>query len=115
MATHGKYQHQLAVTPLQEGNLRFENLFKEISVKRKPKLTPRNPLVAISMFRKAGAHGNAEKALRRKHKVSTAREANSIGRVAGFYPEGCEFDPRASHQMDSFCCARASMVQAPDC
>lgn len=36
---------------------------------RKPKLAPRNPLVAPSMFRKAGTHGKPYKALRRAEKV----------------------------------------------
>ncbi len=64
--------------------------------KRKP-LAPRNPLVVVARFKQAGAHGKPEKAKRRANAVSVGREVNSIGRVSGFYPEGYEFEPRASH------------------
>jgi len=36
--------------------------------------TPRNPLVAIVLFKKSGAHGKTTKALRRESKVSTKRK-----------------------------------------
>jgi hypothetical protein len=45
-------------------------------MKRKPKLAPRNPLVAAVKFRKAGAHDKTTKARRRAHRVQTLREAS---------------------------------------
>ena len=42
-------------------------------MKRKPVL-PRNPYVAAAKFKKAGAHGKSEKALRRAATVQTHRE-----------------------------------------
>jgi len=45
-----------------------------------PNPTPRNPLVAAAKFRKAGAHGKSEKALRReeemviKHKLGVVED-----------------------------------------
>jgi hypothetical protein len=41
--------------------------------KRSPVHAPRNPLVAAAKFRKAGAHGKSEKALRREEKVRLAK------------------------------------------
>ncbi len=35
---------------------------------------PRNPLVAIVLFRKSGAHSKTEKALRREAKIATQRK-----------------------------------------
>ncbi len=46
-------------------------------MKRKPTLAPRNPLVAPSMFRKAGAHGKNHKAKRRADKVDLQRGCSS--------------------------------------
>ena len=46
-------------------------------MKRKPTLAPRNPLVAPSMFRKAGAHDKSHKAKRRAAKVDLQRGCSS--------------------------------------
>lgn len=54
-------------------------------MKRKPTLAPRNPLVAPSMFRKAGAHDKSHKAKRRAAKVDLMRGWPS-GAAPGFYP-----------------------------
>jgi hypothetical protein len=35
---------------------------------------PRNPLVALVLFKKSGAHGKTEKALRREAKIATQRK-----------------------------------------
>ena len=42
-------------------------------MKRK-KSAPRNPLVAVALFKAAGAHGRSEKALRRAAKMQLQRE-----------------------------------------
>lgn len=41
-------------------------IFKESEMKKRKKITPRNPLVALVKFRKAGSHRKTNKALRRK-------------------------------------------------
>ena len=38
---------------------------------------PRNPLVALVLFKKSGAHGKTGKALRREAKIATRRKASS--------------------------------------
>lgn len=43
--------------------------------KKLPNLAPRNPLVAEAKFRKAGAHGKSEKALRRAEKMKVRKLA----------------------------------------
>ena len=51
-------------------------------MKRAKKLlkhAPRNPLVAAAKFRKAGAHGKGEKALRRGEKIKIKKLASSSG------------------------------------
>lgn len=40
------------------------------------RLTPRNPLVAATLFRKAGEHNKSNKALRRKAKVAFKQETD---------------------------------------
>ncbi len=35
---------------------------------------PRNPLVALLLFKKSGAHSKTEKALRREAKIATQRK-----------------------------------------
>jgi hypothetical protein len=62
-------------------------------MKRKPKLAPRNPLVAASLFRKAGSHDKPFKAKRRADKMDLMA-CSSAGRARGFYPLGREFEPR---------------------
>lgn len=42
--------------------------------KQKRVRPPRNPLVAVLLFKKSGAHGKSEKALRREAKVTTQRK-----------------------------------------
>ena len=61
-------------------------------MKRKPSLGPRNPLVAPSLFRKAGAHRKSNKAQRALNKHNTrclaqlaAQEAFTL-KVAGSIP-----------------------------
>lgn len=59
-------------------------------MKRKPKAShkmpaARNPFVALAVFRKAGSHRKAEKALRRQDKVLLGSQLS--GRASGFYPE----------------------------
>lgn len=51
-------------------------------MKRKP-TAPRNPLVAAAKFKKAGAHGKTEKALRRAARIELKREC---GVMAAQYP-----------------------------
>jgi len=41
--------------------------------KQLPQRAPRNPLVAAVKFRKAGAHGKSEKALRREQKIQAGK------------------------------------------
>lgn len=41
--------------------------------KQKTPATPRNPLVALVLFKKSGAHSKTEKALRRQAKIATQR------------------------------------------
>jgi hypothetical protein len=38
---------------------------------------PRNPLVALVLFKKSGVHGKSEKALRREAKMAILRKAAS--------------------------------------
>lgn len=47
--------------------------------KKLPNPAPRNPLVAEALFRKAGAHGKSEKAMRRKEKMKLRKLASSTG------------------------------------
>jgi hypothetical protein len=42
--------------------------------KQKRVSPPRNPLVALVLFKKSGAHSKTEKALRREAKVATLRK-----------------------------------------
>ena len=65
-------------------------------MKRKPTLAPRNPLVAPSMFRKAGAHDNTHKAKRRADKTDLHRRLAQLDRAPGFYPVGSGFDSQAA-------------------
>ena len=46
--------------------------------KQKRLLAPRNPLVALVLFKKSGAHSKTEKALRREAKITTLRKLNHI-------------------------------------
>lgn len=66
-------------------------------MKRKP-IKPRNPLVAATMFRKAGAHGKAYKAVRRKNKADLQREAGVVAAHRTFNPGQDGFESLASHQ-----------------
>lgn len=43
----------------------------------KPKIKPRNPLVADARFRKAGVHEKTEKARRRQEKLALAKAAKA--------------------------------------
>jgi hypothetical protein len=70
-------------------------------MKRKQKVSvkipgPRNPFVAVALFKKAGTHRKTEKAERRQEKVLMGSVAQS-GRASGFYPEGCQFDSDRTH------------------
>lgn len=47
--------------------------------KKTPNPAPRNPLVAVAKFRKAGAHGKSEKAQRREEKMRVRKLASSSG------------------------------------
>ncbi len=61
-------------------------------MKRKPSLGPRNPLVALSLFRKAGVHRKSAKAQRARDKHDTRCLAQSAAqgtfnlKVAGSSP-----------------------------
>jgi len=44
----------------------------------KPKIKPRNPLVADAKFRKAGVHEKSEKARRRQEKLALAKAAKAL-------------------------------------
>ena len=46
----------------------------------KPRIKPRNPLVAPSLFRKAGEHRKPFKALRRREKEAALKEFEGQGR-----------------------------------
>ena len=46
--------------------------------KKLPDHAPRNPLVAAARFRKAGAHGKSEKALRREEKMKAGKLASIV-------------------------------------
>lgn len=63
---------------------------------RKPKLAPRNPLVATSMFRKAGTHDKPYKTQRRADKVVLGRVAH--GQSSGLLILRREFEPLRAHQ-----------------
>lgn len=45
-------------------------------MKRKLKMAPRNPLVAVARFKKAGAHGKSRKAARRAAKMELEKCGN---------------------------------------
>lgn len=45
--------------------------------KQKQLSPPRNPLVALVLFKKSGVHGKSEKALRRAANITTLRKAAS--------------------------------------
>ncbi len=49
-------------------------------MKRKPKLAPRNPLVAPALFRKAGVHGKTRKAERRAKRMETTAVFKRAGK-----------------------------------
>lgn len=70
-------------------------------MKRKPTLAPRNPLVAPSMFRKAGAHDKTHKAKRRADKTDLNRRLAQLDRAPGFYPVGSEFESQDADQGES--------------
>jgi hypothetical protein len=60
------------------------------------KLTPRNPLVATTLFRKAGEHRKTGKAQRRQDKMTLGKVVHQRGesaadnlRKAGFQPRVC--------------------------
>lgn len=61
-------------------------------------IRPRNPLVAATMFRKAGAHGRSEKALRRAAKMELQREAGVVAAHRTFNPGQDGIESLASHQ-----------------
>lgn len=58
----------------------------------KPKIKPRNPFVALTKFRKAGAHTKPAKSLRRHEKQAIAKAAKQS-------PESCH--NRVAHQFGS--------------
>lgn len=66
-------------------------------MKRK-RLKPRNRLVAAGLFRKAGAHGKSEKALRRAAKIETQWGAGVVAAHRTFNPAQDEFESLAPHQ-----------------
>ena len=47
--------------------------------KKLPNPAPRNPLVAVVKFKKAGVHGKTEKALRREAEMKTRKLVSSTG------------------------------------
>jgi hypothetical protein len=73
---------------------------KEIRVKRKQS-APRNPFVAAAKFKKAGAHGKSEKALRRASRIDAQREASLAARHRTFNPDQDGFDSLVSHQTNA--------------
>lgn len=77
----------------------------EIFMKRKRSMvlkapSPRNPFVAVALFKKAGAHRKSEKALRRQEKVHTGSVAQ-MDESNRFLPGRCEFDARQVHQKNA--------------
>lgn len=84
-------------------------------MKRKP-IKPRNPLVAATMFRKAGAHGKAYKAVRRKNKADLQREAGVVAAHRTFTPGQDGFAPPApteSFAQDSGCGSATHALRNP--
>ncbi len=63
---------------------------------RKPKLAPRNPFVAASLFKNAGTHDKPHKAQRRADKVAL-QEAGRMVRHRTFNPGYDGFDSLASY------------------
>lgn len=61
---------------------------------RKPKLAPRNPFVASSLFRKAGTHDKPHKATRRADKMDLRRVAQ-LAEQRAFTPEVLGSTPSA--------------------
>jgi hypothetical protein len=70
-------------------------------MKHKPVLGPRNPLVAPSLFRKAGTHDKPFKAQRRADKVAFLQDAGRAVRHRTFNPEYDGFDSLAAYQENS--------------
>lgn len=62
--------------------------------------SPRNPFVAVALFKKAGAHRKFEKALRRQEKVHTGSVAQ-MDESNRLLPGRCEFDARQVHHKDA--------------
>lgn len=62
--------------------------------------SPRNPFVAVALFKKAGAHRKSEKALRRQEKVHTGSVAQ-MDESNRLLPGRCEFDARQVHQKNA--------------
>jgi len=54
----------------------------ERKIMKKSKLAPRNPLVAVALFKKAGEHRKPGKALRRQGKMSLMKIARQGGESA---------------------------------
>lgn len=75
-------------------------------MKRKPKLAPRNPLVAAGKFRKAGAHDTTEKAKRRAEKRELQREVGRAARHLAFNQIKDGFESLTSHhpEIPNACC-----------
>ena len=69
-------------------------------MKRK-RLAPRNPLVAVAKFKKAGAHGKSEKALRRAAKTELQREHGVKAAQHPFKVPGLGSSPSAPTSMKS--------------
>lgn len=68
-------------------------------MKRKLKLAPRNPLVAASLFKKAGVHDKSHKAQRRADKV--ALEGVAHGQSIRLLTGRREFEPLRPHHPET--------------
>lgn len=71
-------------------------------MKRKPSLGLRNPHVAPSLFRKAGAHRKSNKAQRARDKQDVRRVAQ-LAEHRAFNSWGFQFDPGGADHVRAAC------------
>jgi hypothetical protein len=72
-------------------------LDKERKIMKQSKLAPRNPLVAVALFKKAGEHRKPGKALRRQDKMSLMKAARHGGESAAGSRRDAVSQLRTSH------------------
>jgi len=69
---------------------------KERKIMKQNKLAPRNPLVAVALFKKAGEHRKPGKALRRQDKMRLGKIARQDGESAPGRRHDAAFQVRIS-------------------